>query len=576
MTLHVCVLGIDGSGKSTISVALPAVWSGRIGGIAGSCGDVFQMLAPEEDCLTHGFSPDGLPVSARLSNVFRRLAKRASNRRNLYPPLKVTQMLFQDRAERMLSRRYKPALVVSDGNALLSATGRAGNYLRPASEGSTRRAPQAEDLAALFRFLLEGEPLPAASRERLPPLQKARALYRLMEFLGFRALWLPDVVIFLDLSPDVAVTRISARSRSVDRHENLADLAQSREMYLKTLDAFRRYRSDAAVIRISTDDLSPGEILQRLVTNLESRLSATVTSAAPRSLPLGTTGTRLTRGGVWSKTLNFRYIFRYLLPRWFSGAWREPTFPISELGRLFLRQGYSAGVMRAIYDRDHKEYGLLDRIFLEYPLHRAVYDRLKILVRLLESELETRLKHGRELSLLTAPSGFAYDLFQSLESIGRRNREAMRRVRLIAADLDPQDVLARELGERSRRLGIQFEFVKGDLTAESVRDRLRIAGPYDLALFVGLSAWIPKPQLLRHFEWLAENLTSQGILVSDCFTATTYALSGRYIGYKANYYTPQVYRAILDFCGFDGLQAHVESGRDAINHVIVAAPGNLL
>lgn len=152
----------------------------------------------------------------------------------------------------------------------------------------------------------------------------------------------------------------------------------------------------------------------------------------------------------------------------------------------------------------------------------------------------------------------------------------MRRVRLIAADLDPQDVLARELGERSRRLGIQFEFVKGDLTAESVRDRVRIAGPYDLALFVGLSAWIPKPQLLRHFEWLAENLTSQGILVSDCFTATTYALSGRYIGYKANYYTPQVYRAILDFCGFDGLQAHVESGRDAINHVIVAAPGNLL
>lgn len=291
-------------------------------------------------------------------------------------------------------------------------------------------------------------------------------------------------------------------------------------------------------------------------------------SAAPPGLPLGTTGTRLAGGNVWSKTLNFRYIFRYLLPRWFSGAWREPAFPLSGSGRLFLREGYSAGVMRAIYDQDDREYGLMDRIFLEFPLHRAVYDRLKILVRLIEPELEARLKHGGELSLLTAPSGFAYDVFQPLESIARRDRVAMRRVRLVAADLDPQDVLARELGERARRLGIQFEFVKGDLTAQSMRDRLRIAGPYDLGLFVGLSAWIPKPQLLRHLEWLAENLTSQGILISDCFTAATYALSGRYIGYKANYYTPQVYKAILDCCGFEGLSAHVESGRDAINHVI--------
>ena len=52
-----------------------------------------------------------------------------------------------------------------------------------------------------------------------------------------------------------------------------------------------------------------------------------------------------------------------------------------------------------------------------------------------------------------------------------------------------------------------------------------------------------------------------------------YALSGRYIGYKANYYAPEVYQAMLDYCGFDGLTADVTSGRDGINHVIVAAFG---
>ncbi|HJY27508.1 MAG TPA: hypothetical protein VJ306_05685, partial [Pyrinomonadaceae bacterium] len=43
---------------------------------------------------------------------------------------------------------------------------------------------------------------------------------------------------------------------------------------------------------------------------------------------------------------------------------------------------------------------------------------------------------------------------------------------------------------------------------------------------------------------------------------------GRYIGYKANYYTPEVYKAILNYCGFD--VAATESGRDEINHVLVA------
>ena len=51
----------------------------------------------------------------------------------------------------------------------------------------------------------------------------------------------------------------------------------------------------------------------------------------------------------------------------------------SSLGRLLIREGYSASVMQVIYDRDEKRYGLMNRIFMGYPLHRAVYDRLHIL-----------------------------------------------------------------------------------------------------------------------------------------------------------------------------------------------------
>jgi SAM-dependent methyltransferase len=284
-------------------------------------------------------------------------------------------------------------------------------------------------------------------------------------------------------------------------------------------------------------------------------------------------GTSSRTGGEVRKTaLDRRYLIRYLLAKWFQGAWREPTFLYSSLGRLFLKEGYSAGVMRAIYDRDEKRHGPLDRVFLEYPLHRAVYDRLQILTKRMEAELEARLRTGREVRVFTGPSGFAYDVFRPLEAIAARRPELMDRVEVVAADLDPHVVLADELAGRAGGLGVRFHFLRGDMTDEEMRQRFAEKGPYDMAVFIGLSAWLPKPGVLNHLRWLRENLREGGVLITDSFTPEAYALSGRYVGYKASYYEPEVYRALVDYCGFDGLGAEVESGRDGINHVLIASP----
>jgi hypothetical protein len=142
----------------------------------------------------------------------------------------------------------------------------------------------------------------------------------------------------------------------------------------------------------------------------------------------------------------------------------------------------------------------------------------------------------------------------------------------MATDLDPHGALAGELTGRAERLGIRFRFLRGDMTDGEMRRRFEEKAPYDVALFVGLSSWLPKPQTLDHLRWIRENLREDGLLVTDSFTPEAYALSGRYVGYKANYYEPEVYRVLVDYCGFDGLGADVESGRDGINHVLIAAP----
>jgi broad-specificity NMP kinase len=569
MSLHVCVLGIDGSGKSTVVAALPSILAAETGFVVGSAGDAFRIVAPDQDLLASRFYPDGLPVAARLSLRFKRLAKKLVDHPKLYTVFKLSQMLSQDSAAKALAQQYRTRAFITDGNAFLSTTGRASNYLRAASEvdHADAPAPEAQDLQAVFSYILDDKPIPAKSSERLPSLGKGKLIYKLTNALRMNAVWLPDVVIFLDLSPELALTRIKDRGKKIDKHENLADLTQAREMYLKTLQAFEAYRTPGSAHVIRVDELSLGETLRAVVEALRPHLMSAAVADRTSVAPLGTT--ELADEAIRGKTLNLRYVFRYLLAKWFTGAWREPTFFFSKLGRLFLKEGYSAGVMRAIYDRDEKDYGLLDHVFLEYSLHRAVYDRLQILVSKIQPELEARLASGGELRIFTAPSGFAYDLFRPLENIARHDPGAMKRVHVIAADLDPHSVLEKELTARASRLGIRFTFYRGDLTDSSMLERLEKSAPFDIALFVGLSSWLPKPQTLRHLAWLRRNLHEDGRLVTDCFTPEAYALSGRYIGYKANYYTPEVYKAMLDFCGFDGLDAEVESGRDQINHVLV-------
>jgi hypothetical protein len=573
MTLHVCILGIDGSGKSTITAALPGILASEMNLLVGSAGDTYRICGPEEDHLDVKFHPEGLPLSVYLNGWFKRMARRFVDSRRLYPVFKLAQLIFKDAAARKLGERYRADLIISDGNALLSAIGRAANYLRPASDSSFKAGVEAcpEDLKALLEYILDGRPVTQESRERLPEgLWRARLIYKLTRSLGLRSLWLPDLVIFLDLSPKLALAHIASRSGRFDRHENEADLDQAREMYIKTLEAYKQYCPSGAVHTINVDEMSPGETLREALEAIKPHIPAGQTDLAIARKPLGTTTAKLTGGAVWRRVLSYRYIVRYLLARWSSGAWREPLFPFSTLGRLFLREGYSANLMRAIYDQDEKEQGMLDRAFLDYPLHRAVYDRLNILSKRIEAELEARLWEEGEITIFTAPSGFSYDIFRPLESIARRDPEAAGRIRLIAADLDPQRILADELYERAWRLGIDFRFLRGDITDDNMRREFQKLGPYDLVLFVGLSSWLPKPKIARHLQWARENMRVGGLLVTDSFTPEAYALSGRYAGYRANYYSPEIYKALVDYYGFDGLRAKVVSGQNGINHVLIA------
>jgi hypothetical protein len=127
-----------------------------------------------------------------------------------------------------------------------------------------------------------------------------------------------------------------------------------------------------------------------------------------------------------------------------------------------------------------------------------------------------------------------------------------------------------ELESAAAALGINFKFLRGDMTGSGLRDSAHRQGPYDVALFIGLSAWLPKPPTIAHLKWLRHNMQQDGLMFTDCFTAAAYAIGGMAMGYRASYYPPQVMASVLEYCGFRHPQ--IESGANRINHVLVTSP----
>jgi len=561
VTLQVAIVGIDGSGKSTLAASLAVVLAAEHGLIAGSAvADEFWFRAPQVDIAGPGFHPHGYAIAARLDRVFRKLSHLVVEHKALYPSAKVFQMLLQDNAAVKLSKRYSVDVMISDGNLLLSGAGRAFNYRGPAGD-----PPSADDVDHAFQHLLKGTRLGPDTRKRLPNLQIAGALAVTARLTRLQGIWMPDDAVFLDLTPDAAVARVHARGAKVDRHENSADLSIARDGYLRVIEVMKRNKGGDSVHVIEVGSMRPGEVLSAAAQALAPQLPA----ASSESIRAGALHEAVGRRSVARRVLSYSYLVRYLVRHFFDGAWREPLFPLSAPGRAFLRDGYSAGVMRHIYDQPSSQ-SFAERAFYGYPLHRAVRDRLAILERRIEDELRGRLARGGEVRIFTAPSGFAYDLLRPLAKLGAENRQLAGRVLLVAADLDPAGDLAPELKAAAERIGLNLEFVRGDLTSDELRAECSSHGPFDVALFVGLSSWLPKKPMLEHLRWLGSNVRADGVLITDCFTPAAYAIGGAALGYRANYYPSSVMRTILDYCGFDGMGAAVESGPDGINHVIVA------
>ena len=243
----VAVIGIDGSGKSTLSRRLAGCSEGD------SCfiGDSLELLKDGEPCTAQ-------PLVA--NEVRKWVAKRAKSAKNLahYKIPKLAELLLRDRLLSDVHRWYRPDRIFMDGSPLLNMTGWAILYHEEAFN---------EEVCTAAMDILIGKQV-CGKRD---PIFKLFPELLTLRKLNLTHLHLPDAVIFLDVDPAVCIERITSRGEAVQAHENIEKLTQLRKAYGLVCDVLEE---SLPVYRL-TGDKSVEQITDEATIFLENIGSAT-------------------------------------------------------------------------------------------------------------------------------------------------------------------------------------------------------------------------------------------------------------------------------------------------------------
>jgi 1-acyl-sn-glycerol-3-phosphate acyltransferase/thymidylate kinase len=213
----VAVLGIDGSGKSTLSRRLARALS-----IRGRVSRISDRLEFYEDgvCTTVRSLP-----SEAVRQALGSYAKTAKSLRHYKIP-KLAELLLRDHLLSEMRRWHAPEIAVLDGSPLINLTAWARLYKKELTDPAV--------ITAVIRVLTGRDDGSGENDERLrlPELQA-------MQRLRIARLAMPDVVLMLDVDPAVSMERIRARGERIQAHESEEKLARLREGYLAVCKVVR-------------------------------------------------------------------------------------------------------------------------------------------------------------------------------------------------------------------------------------------------------------------------------------------------------------------------------------------------
>lgn len=227
----VAVLGIDGSGKSTVSRGLARGLSAQ-----GTACLVSDRLEFYEDGNVKAIQP---LMTERLRQLAGEYAKRAKSLERYRVP-KFAELVLRELLSNEVQRWYAPGVVVHDGSPILNIAGWSVLYTR----NELTEESYAKGIAVLAGRAKRGD--------RQDPLFERFPELTILERLKLKPFRIPELVLLIDVSPATAVERIAARGKVRQVHETESRLAQLRDSYQTVCEVVHR-RWGIATARLDAD-----------------------------------------------------------------------------------------------------------------------------------------------------------------------------------------------------------------------------------------------------------------------------------------------------------------------------------
>jgi thymidylate kinase len=215
----IAILGIDGSGKSTMSKRLTNILSEDSNAIL-----VSDTLTSFENKSPKYVQP---LISEKLREMIGKHAKGAKSLKHYKIP-KLTELLLRDHLLVEIERWYNPDFVIMDGSPLLNLTAWAILYKEGYfNEGLCLKAIQI--LTSKEKDISKTDTL----FKKFPELS-------ILKSLKLTHLKLPDITVFLDVDPSLSISRIEKRGERKQVHETIERLSKLRKAYHMVCHVIKR------------------------------------------------------------------------------------------------------------------------------------------------------------------------------------------------------------------------------------------------------------------------------------------------------------------------------------------------
>jgi 1-acyl-sn-glycerol-3-phosphate acyltransferase len=234
----VAVLGIDGSGKSTLSRTLARR-------LADTC--LVSLVTDGLECYENGQQKDVQPLlSENLREAIGKYAKTAKSLKHYKVP-KLAELLLRNYIMTEVARWYSPDFIVLDGCPLMNLIAWANLYKENCLDA---------DACGTAIEILSGDSVTISRND--PVFRKFPELLALSR-LHLTSMSRPDVVIMLDIEPAVSLARIASRGEQQQVHETEEKLTKLRTGYGLVCDVVHsRFDIPTQILdaRASIDDVA--------------------------------------------------------------------------------------------------------------------------------------------------------------------------------------------------------------------------------------------------------------------------------------------------------------------------------